>query len=77
MSAGVASNGGRGVFQWPGRRGLGSSELSTAELVALAKHPKVPPRAQKVARLVAGYRISMKAARQQAKADRKALLPRR
>ena len=60
MANGVASNNGNGVFDWPGRRMLGSAELSSAELREIARHPEAHPAAQKAARIAWGNRIKAK-----------------
>lgn len=53
----VASDGGRGVYRWPGRQMLPTEQLSNAELRALALDPNAPPSVQRIARLNYGGRI--------------------
>lgn len=59
----VASDGGRGVFRWPGRALLPSEQLSNMELYNLARDPQVgadAPGVARIARLNFGARIKAK-----------------
>ena len=68
MSAGAASNGGKGLFQWPGRQTLNFAELSTAELRRVALGVGKPTKEDvKRCRLAWGYRVRGKTLRNQQK----------